>query len=146
MKKSARITLTVVGWAVVTWIFREKLLPLPKPDSSPPPHFRSTGGPPELRIARSPAGDDGATDAHAGDVATPQDVPGDEPEAPTSGDDLKLVKGIGPVYEHRLAEIGIRSFADLASGNAASIAEAIEVAESLVEEWIDQARGFSTKT
>lgn len=131
----------------MTWIFREKLLPVPKPDPSPPPHFRSTDGPPRLHVARAPtvAQNDRSSDAEAKDGPAGEDVVGDDPASPPHGDDLKIVKGIGPVYEHRLAEIGIRSFADLASGNADSIAEAIEVAESLVAEWIEQARSLSAE-
>jgi predicted flap endonuclease-1-like 5' DNA nuclease len=64
--------------------------------------------------------------------------------APPRKDDLKLVKGIGPVLERRLHELGVRSFADLAALTPArvkEIDEAIEFPGRIERErWIEQAR------
>jgi predicted flap endonuclease-1-like 5' DNA nuclease len=64
--------------------------------------------------------------------------------APPRKDDLKLVKGIGPVLERRLHELGVRSFADLAALTPArvkEIDEAIEFPGRIERErWIEQAK------
>ena len=144
MNRFLRILLILAAWAAVTWIFREKLLPLPKPDPSPPPHFRHEDGstssvPASIEQRQSPA----ATAPPLSSAATVFT----EPTATTSDqgmDDLTQVRGIGPVYRHRLAEIGIASFDDLLDGDAAEIAAAIDVNESQVREWIDQARHLTS--
>ena len=61
-------------------------------------------------------------------------------------DDLKRIKGIGPVYETRLNEIGIYSFEQIAKLEG----EAIEAVEALTgfpgrverEQWVEQATQF----
>ena len=63
------------------------------------------------------------------------------PTAPAAGgDDLTRVKGIGPVYSARLADVGISSFADLAGADPATVAERVDAAETQVAGWISQAR------
>ncbi len=126
MKKIVRIVLIIAVWATVTWIFREKLLPMPKPDPAPPPHFRSERGP-SSGAATSPA------QAGTPAVATSAE----------DRDDLQEVKGIGPVYEHRLTEIGITNFEELVQADPAQVAERIDVTEAHVLEWIDQARDLN---
>lgn len=135
MKRFVRILLVVAAWAGITWIFREKLLPLPKPDPNPLPHFRSQS-PPPLQLApplRETSDDD-----------EPEKAPAPAAAVAVAPDDLTEVKGIGPVYQHRLAEIGIFTFADLAGGDAPSIAEKIDVSEGQVQEWIEQASQLAT--
>jgi|DewCreStandDraft_4_1066084.scaffolds.fasta_scaffold00025_34 predicted flap endonuclease-1-like 5' DNA nuclease len=73
-----------------------------------------------------------------------------EPPAPSTDgpraapDDLKLIKGIGPVLERRLHELGVRSFADLAALTPERIAEidqAIDFPGRIERErWIEQAK------
>jgi predicted flap endonuclease-1-like 5' DNA nuclease len=59
-------------------------------------------------------------------------------------DDLKLIKGIGPVLERRLHELGVKSFADLAAltpERVKEIDEAIEFPGRIERErWIEQAK------
>lgn len=74
----------------------------------------------------------------------PAAAPAAPPPAPVAPDDLKLIKGIGPVLERRLHELGVRSFADLAALTPArvkEIDEAIEFPGRIERErWIEQAR------
>jgi predicted flap endonuclease-1-like 5' DNA nuclease len=55
-------------------------------------------------------------------------------------DDITEVKGIGPVYKARLQELGITTFAALASADAAAISEHLEISGNQVDDWISQAR------
>ena len=56
-----------------------------------------------------------------------------------AADDLTEVKGIGPVYAERLIDAGITTFAELTSADAAAVAEAAGVSESMAEGWLEQA-------
>lgn len=66
------------------------------------------------------------------------------PAAPRPADDLKLIKGIGPVLERRLHQLGVRTFADLAAltpDRVKQIDEAIEFPGRIERErWIEQAK------
>lgn len=66
------------------------------------------------------------------------------PVAPPPPDDLKRIKGIGPVIERRLHELGVRTFADLAAltpERVKQIDEAIEFPGRIERErWIEQAK------
>ena len=77
-----------------------------------------------------------------------------EPEAPASTaeptatlvetDDLRRVKGIGPVYETKLHEAGITSFVQLVAADSADIAEQLDVQVVTVVDWKTQASEFLT--
>jgi predicted flap endonuclease-1-like 5' DNA nuclease len=54
-------------------------------------------------------------------------------------DDLTEVKGIGPVYAERLTDAGVTTFAELAEADAAAIAGAAGVSESVAASWMEQA-------
>ena len=67
------------------------------------------------------------------------------PAPPRTPDDLSKIKGIGPVYEKRLASAGIRTYADLAAAEPSAIGDAIGVEnwKSVdVAHWIDAAQTF----
>jgi hypothetical protein len=89
-------------------------------------------------------------------ITGPPQIPIDEPPpfrvappqpASTAGetepDDLAAVTGIGPVYRARLIEAGFTTFAELAAGDAAAIAEAAGVPESRAADWVEQAAGLA---
>jgi len=68
----------------------------------------------------------------------PRFVP--EPARPLEADDLTEINGIGPTYAERLATRGVSTFAALAGAAVAELAEQIEVPESRVADWQQQAR------
>ena len=63
------------------------------------------------------------------------------PEEPVAadGDDLTVIKGIGPVYASRLVQAGIITFAELAKAAAPGVATAAGVSEGIAAAWIEQA-------
>lgn len=95
------------------WL-REKMMPPPQPRLASPPPFRTTEPAPS--------------------VQTPSQ------SSTKTRDDLTRVKGIGPVYQKRLAEDDITTFADLADGDAVAIAAGIDMSVQQVEDWQEQAR------
>jgi len=135
VKKLVRTTMLIGVWAAVSWVLREKLLPLPRPEKGPIPQFRTGAGPspsPPAAAAATP----GATP-----TATPTAAPATAPVAgPHHPDDLADIVGIGPVFRGRLADTGITTFASLAATDAAVVAAAIGVTEQMVAGWIAQAR------
>ena len=113
--KKILVAVGAVATAVgVAWLNRDRLLPLPEQSTTPAPRVRPA---PEPATAQP-----GATEA---------------------ADDLTRIAGIGPVYSGRLAAHGITSFAGLAEADIATLAGAIEVPESQVADWADQARSLS---
>lgn len=117
MKRLSRFLLilaaTAGAVAAALWLLRERI-------AGPPVEpVRSHDEAPRLRTA-PPHGH-------------PHHATGEQP------DDLTAVNGIGPVYRGRLAEIGIETFGSLAAADAASVAEAVDAAQSFVEDWIRQA-------
>jgi hypothetical protein len=59
-----------------------------------------------------------------------------EVEIDEAKDDLTEIKGVGPTYASRLAEVGILTFADLAKADAAKVAEVAKVSEKVAGSWI----------
>lgn len=96
-------------------------------DHEPPPAFRT----------RTPAAE---TTTGAG---TAEAAPQVSPAASATGDDLKRVKGIGPVYAKKLAQQGITSFADLAAADPVALAADLEISEARASDWLTQAGGFA---
>ncbi len=66
--------------------------------------------------------------------------PAPTPEAAAAPDDLRAIKGIGPVMVGRLAENGITTFGALVEADADALGESLGVGESRVSDWIAQAR------
>lgn len=66
----------------------------------------------------------------------------DDPEASTteSGEPVDVIKGIGPTYAERLGAAGVESVGELADADAATLGEEIDVSETRVQKWIDQAK------
>jgi predicted flap endonuclease-1-like 5' DNA nuclease len=111
VKKLVRIIGLAAAIGLVLWFTRERLLPAPHVSGEPAPPFRST--PP---------------------------APAPAPEAAAAPDDLRAVKGIGPVMAGRPAEQGITTFRALVDADAATLGEALGVGESRISDWTAQAR------
>ena len=87
------------------------------------------------RVLGPEAGSAGPSEAPAFRVA-----PSDRPPQPTPGaDDLSEVKGIGPVYQARLEQAGITTFAALVAAEPQGIADAAGVTEGRAADWVSQA-------
>ncbi len=110
MKKLIRIAGLAAAIGVVLWLTRERLSPAPHVSGEAAPPFRST---------------------------PPAPVPS---TAGVESDDLRAIRGIGPVFANRLAESGVATFRSLADADAATIAETLGIAENRVQDWIVQAR------
>ena len=113
MKRFLRLVLFLALVGGLVWWFRERFVPAPQPPEEHPPSFRSAPHPPE--------------ESHTDPVAE-------------GGDDLALIKGIGPVYRDRLADVEVTTFAELLAADAGTLAEAVDVAVTLIEDWQEQAR------
>jgi branched-chain amino acid transport system ATP-binding protein len=70
--------------------------------------------------------------------------------APVKKDDLKLIKGIGPVNEGKLNKHGIKTFAQIAAWKKADIVEAEAYLEFdgriAREDWVGQSRKLARET
>ena len=67
-------------------------------------------------------------------------LPPEPAESPGQGpDDLTVIAGIGPVFNRRLMEAGIATFADLAEAEAQKVADIAGVPLSRAEPWKEQA-------
>ena len=89
-----------------------------------------------------PAADKARSDIPIRAVA---ETPGRERAAPAPSppDDLKTIQGIGPTYEKKLQQAGIKTFRDLANADEETIAAAIGSAaaqRARREKWVAQAR------
>jgi predicted flap endonuclease-1-like 5' DNA nuclease len=64
------------------------------------------------------------------------------PASSAAADDLKVISGIGPVYEQRLNAAGIRSYRDLQAAAPEKLLEIIQATPGLAdtEAWIEQAK------
>ena len=112
MRRLVRFVGLVTGVAAVAYLMRDKLVRIPE-DPSPPPHFKSPNGKAAAPVKATQA---------------------------MLADDLTEINGIGPAYSKRLADAGIKTFAELIAADAASTAEAVDVGEDQVADWADQAR------
>lgn len=63
------------------------------------------------------------------------------PATASAADDLKLIVGIGPVYERRLQAAGIRTFSDLQKASPQRLLDIVQATPGLAdtEDWIKQA-------
>ena len=98
----------------------------------------TTGG-----VDDTPAEADDADEEPEADDAEETEPTDDADEgAGPDGDPVEGIKGIGPAYSERLAEIGIRSVADLAAADPADVAEGAKVGEKRAATWIQRAEEF----
>ena len=117
MKKIAGLFGLISGIGAVVWVMRDRLISLTAAPDPEPPQFRSVS----------------STDGHR-----------PPPAAKTHGDDLQVVRGIGPVYEQALHAYGVRTFASLAEIDAADLASHIGIPEPKVASWVKQASELAT--
>lgn len=134
MKRLIKFLLIVAVLAAVASQLRRHLVPTPARPTTEPPRFRVSAETPSAPNVT----DDGAGDAEA------EDDRAAETSAPATADDLTQVKGIGPVYASRLAEVGITTFAALAAADADTIATVADVAGAAAVDWVDQARSLTS--
>ncbi|MFB6092352.1 MAG: helix-hairpin-helix domain-containing protein [Haloquadratum sp.] len=91
---------------------------------------------------------DEATGKEPGETVAPTEAPeeqtaADEGEDRDEDDDeasVETLTGIGPAYGERLESIGIETVSDLAAADADEVAAEIDVSETRVTNWIEQAR------
>lgn len=57
----------------------------------------------------------------------------------TPSDPVDSIKGIGPSYAEKLSESGVTTVDELADANPESLAEQTGIAETRIQNWIDQA-------
>ena len=89
----------------------------------------------------SSSGDDEDNGSSAGDdEELPEDETGEQSEESTPlVEDVQTIKGIGPAYADRLAEVDIETVGDLLEGDVEAIAEETGIAAARVEGWMEQA-------
>jgi predicted flap endonuclease-1-like 5' DNA nuclease len=82
-----------------------------------------------------------APSAAAGDTAA-DDTPVDAAEPRSDGDPVDQIKGIGPAYGERLAEMGIETVDELAAADPVDVADGASVGEKRASRWINRAEQF----
>ena len=83
-------------------------------------------------VGETAADDDGSTGGAASGDTAPADG--------SAG--VESIKGIGPAYADRLAEIGVETVDDLAAADAGDVAEQTSVGQKRAARWIDRADAF----
>jgi len=93
--------------------------------------------------------DAGATDSETADEATEETEPDadsatEEEDATVDGstDPVTELNGIGPAYADRLAGVGIETVGELAAADPAAVADEIDLGESRVAGWVEQAESY----
>ncbi len=85
--------------------------------------------------------DDEASDSEATADEEPAEADA-ETEDEESTAPVTEIKGIGPAYADRLADIGIETVGEQAAADAADIAADTDLSESRVSGWIERAEDF----
>ncbi|ELZ27409.1 hypothetical protein C475_05805 [Halosimplex carlsbadense 2-9-1] len=76
----------------------------------------------------------------ADDAAADEEPSAGAPTDPAPDAELEDIKGIGPTYAERLREAGVDGVGALAESDAAALSEETDIAESRVENWVEQAK------
>lgn len=82
---------------------------------------------------------DGEATGEHGATVDIEDAEG-EPTADADPDSVEVIKGIGPAYAERLANVGVHSVADLAAADAVELADAVDLSETRVGRWVERAQ------
>lgn len=83
---------------------------------------------------------DGEATGEHGATVDIEDAEGEEADADADPDSVEVIKGIGPAYAERLANVGVHSVADLAAADAVELADAIDLSETRVGRWVERAQ------
>jgi predicted flap endonuclease-1-like 5' DNA nuclease len=75
-----------------------------------------------------------------GETATESEA--DAGDAAGSDESPDVLNGIGPAYAERLSDAGVDSVADLATADAATLAEETGLGEGRIANWIEQAKEY----
>jgi predicted flap endonuclease-1-like 5' DNA nuclease len=122
-----------------------------EPDAASEHAVKGTAEEPEPRNRVDTGSTAAETESPADPEASPEDraespdetSTGTEPEESTdeaeSSPPVEEIKGIGPTYSDRLADVGIETVTDLAGADAEDVAEAADTSLSRAENWIDRA-------
>ena len=96
---------------------------------------RSTGGT-AVDVEREPA-----TESERAVKETPaESTDGSDSTTEDADEPVDSISGIGPAYAERLAEAGVETVGDLASADAAALADETGLGEGRVADWVERAR------
>ncbi len=133
------------GLGVVSWLLKDRLVPVPDTGTGePPPPFRTVPQAPEGTAPKAPEHAPSPPPEEEARTAAPAPEPAGPAAAEAAGDgppdDLTEINGIGPVFAARLSGAGIATFAALAAADPERVAEAAQARPDQAEDWIAQAR------
>ncbi|HSR45276.1 MAG TPA: helix-hairpin-helix domain-containing protein [Acidimicrobiia bacterium] len=120
MKRLVRLMSFAAAVAAIIWAMRDRFISLALPREPEPPVLRHPEDHPRV--------------PHRPHQAAHEDL------EPLVKDDLQEIKGIGPVFAAKLADLGITSFADLAAGSIDELASGLDTTETRISDWMAQAR------
>ena len=114
------------------------------PDDGVASGAEEAAGAEETTGAEVGAVDESEDAADSGDApsAAADDTAADAAEPRSDGDPVDQIKGIGPAYGERLAEMGIETVDELAAADPVDVAEGASVGEKRASRWIDRAEQF----
>lgn len=105
---------------------------------------QSGGAAAKTSKAKSPSSKSAAPKSTAPKSAAPKSTgPGAADADPAKPGDLSEIKGIGPAIKTKLAQLGIKNFADLAGADAGQVAKSLDqrtVTPERVRSWIAEAK------
>jgi len=85
-----------------------------------------------------PAGSTSDAADESPSAASRSAVSGREPA--DAGESVDVVKGIGPAYADRLADVGVATVSDLAEADPEELAAAIDLGAGRVGNWVERAK------
>jgi predicted flap endonuclease-1-like 5' DNA nuclease len=95
---------------------------------------------PETRTVEVESTDaDSESEDHVDADSESEDHVDADSESEDASEDVRTIKGVGPAYGERLAEVGIETVADLAAADPESLAREADLPESRVEDWVGRA-------
>jgi len=120
-------------------------------EDAEPPEVTDAAEDADTAEATEAADEADAAETTEADAETSETTDAEETEKPAesdadaadgSSDPVTELNGIGPAYGDRLAGVGIETVGDLATADAAEVADRIDLGESRVAGWIEQASDY----